>query len=97
MHELARVLEARQVAQCGHRGHGDGALDTPQSLESLDHRSEAPGVHLLVECEFQTAQPFSLCSDGLDIFLKDNVLRWGRTDNLAEPAPVGRAPVELDP
>src|SRR5438093_585059 len=39
IHELSGIIEARQVAQFGHRGHCDGELDTPQSLEGLDHRS----------------------------------------------------------
>src|SRR5262245_51457623 len=93
IHELSGIIEACQVAQFGHRGHGDGELDTPQSLEGLDHGSQAPGVYLLVEFEFETAQTFRLFGDGLDVFLKDNLLRWGRTDDLAEPAQVGRAPV----
>ena len=54
---------------------------------------EAPGLHLLVECVFQTPQTFSLFGDGLDVFLKDDLLRRGGTDHLAEPAQVGRAPV----
>ena len=74
-------------------GHRHGALDTAQGLEGLDHRSEAPGLHLLVECEFQTPQAFRLFGDGLDVFLKDHLLRGCGTDHLAEPAQVGGAPV----
>jgi hypothetical protein len=54
MHALSGVIAARQVTQCGHGGHRHRALDTAQGLESLDDRMEAPGVHLLVACEFQT-------------------------------------------
>src|SRR5215468_11961324 len=35
----------------------------------------------------------SVCCDGLDVFLKDDLLRGGRTDHLAEPAEMGWAPV----
>ena len=93
IHELSGVLEARQVAEFGHRRHRHRALDTAQGLEGLDDRREAPGVHLLMEFEFETAQTFSLCSDGLDVCLKDHVLRRGGTDHLTEPAQVGRTPI----
>ena len=93
MHELSGIIDARQVTQCGHPGPGDGALDTPQSLEGLDHGSQAPSVHLLVECEFETPQTFRLFRDGLDVLLQDHRLRGGGTHHLAEPSQVGRAPV----
>ena len=93
MHEWSGILEARQVAEGGDHGHGHRALDTPQSLEGLDHGGQAPGLHLFVECECETPQTFRLCRDGLDIFLTDHGRRWGRTDDLAEPAQGGRAPV----
>src|SRR4029450_10898119 len=31
-------------------------------------------------------------SNGADIFLKDDLLRWGRTDALREPSEMGRVP-----
>jgi hypothetical protein len=54
---------------------------------------EAPGVHLRVECECQTPQPFRLCSNRLDVCLQDHVWRGCGTEHLAEPAQVGWAPV----
>ena len=93
MHELSGVIDARQVAQFRHGGHRHRALDTTQGLEGLDDRMEAPDVHLLVEFVFQTPQTCSLFSDGLDVVLKDHVRRGCGTDDLAEPARVGRAPV----
>ena len=50
-------------------------------------------LHLLVECEFQTSQTFSLFGDGLDVCLKDDLLRRCGTHHLAEPAQVGGTPV----
>ena len=38
-------------------------------------------------------QAFSLFGDGLDVFLKDHLLRRCGTEHLAEPAQVGGAPV----
>ena len=93
MHELSGVIDARQVAQFRHGGHRHRARDTTQGLEGLDDRREAPGLHRLVACVFQTPQTFSLCSDGLDVCLKDNWRRGCGTDDLAEPAQVGRTPV----
>ena len=93
MHELSRMLKACPVSQCRHGGHRHGALDPAQGLEGLDHRREAPGLHLLVECVFQTPQAFSLCSNGLDVFLKDQLLRGGGTHHVAEPSQVGGTPV----
>ena len=93
MHERSGVSEARQVTQCGHGGHRHRALDTAQGLERLDDRMEAPGLHLRVACEFQTPQTCSRCSGRLDGCLKDQLWRGGGTDHLAEPAPVGGAPV----
>ena len=48
-----------------------------------------------MEFEFKTPQPFRLFRDGLDIFLKDDLLRGGRTDDLTEPAQVSWAPGRL--
>ena len=78
--QLSGVIEARQVAQFRHRGHRHGELDAAQGLEGLDHGREAPGLHLLVEFLFQTLEAFGLFGDGLDVFLKDDLLRrvWDR-------------------
>src|SRR6185295_20010017 len=93
MHELSGVLETRQVSSLRPCGHGDSALDPAQSLASFDHWSEAPGCDLLVEFEFKTSQTFRLFGDGLDVFLKDDLLRRCGTHHLAEPAQMGGTPV----
>ena len=46
-----------------------------------------------VACAFQTAQPFRLCGDGLDVCLTDALLRRGGTHHRAEPAQGGGTPV----
>jgi hypothetical protein len=74
-----------------HGGHGDGQLDTSEGLEGLNDRSQTPGVHLLVQFVFQTLQACGLFGDRVDIFLKDNLLRWSGTDHLTEPAQVSGA------
>ncbi len=70
MHELSGVSEARQVSECGHRGHRDRELDAPQGLERLDHRLEAPGLHLVSAFVFETLQACGLFGHGLDVFLR---------------------------
>jgi hypothetical protein len=95
MPQLSRVIEAREVAQGCHRGHGDSKLDAPEGLESLNDRSQAPSVPLLVQFAFQPVQVFSLFGDCVDVFLKDYLLCRCGTDDLAEPRPVSRAPVGL--
>ena len=92
MHKLSGVIEARQSAQCGDRGHRARALDAPQRLEGLDDGLEAPGCHLRVQCVFQTLEACGLFGHGVDIFLKHNVLCRGGTDHLTEPAEMGWAP-----
>ena len=37
-HQLPRVLEARQVAECSHGGDGHGELDATQRLKRFDDR-----------------------------------------------------------
>ena len=74
-------------------GDGHGELHTAQGLEGLDHRVQAPGFHLLVECLFETLEAFGVFVDRADIFLKDDLLRWGGTDHFSEPPEVGRAPI----
>lgn len=93
IHELSGMLEAREISQFGHHGHSDRELDAPEGLESLDDGLAAPGVHLRMKCLFETLEAVGLFGHRLDLFLKDHVLRWGRTDHLAEPTPMGRAPM----
>ncbi len=45
-----------------------------------------------MQCLFETPQAFRVFGDRTDICLKDNLLRGGGTDDLREPAEVGRAP-----
>ena len=49
-------------------------------------------VTWLVECLVKTLEPFGVLGDRSDIGLEDDGLRWGGTDDLAEPAQVSRAP-----
>jgi hypothetical protein len=43
-HDVSRVLNARQVAECGHDGHGHGAWHPTQALQDLDHGGRLPAL-----------------------------------------------------
>jgi hypothetical protein len=90
---LAGGIEARQGAPCGPQSRRDRAWDAPESLARLDDGLEAPGVHLLVPCVFQTLEAFGVCGHRLDLFLQDPVLRGGGTDSFPAPTQVGGAPM----
>jgi hypothetical protein len=92
MQAVSGMLDAPQGTQCGHHSHGDGALDTPQSLEGLDHGSQAPRGPLLVAVECATPPPCRLGRAALDVLLQDNRQRGGGPAPRAAPAQGGRAP-----
>src|SRR5439155_13972901 len=45
-HELARGVEAGEVAEFGDRGDGHGELHAAERLQGFDHRRETPGLGL---------------------------------------------------
>ena len=47
------MLRAGEGAAGGHRGHGDGALDTTQARAGVDSRGEPPGRALVAQCRLQ--------------------------------------------
>jgi hypothetical protein len=71
------VLKARQSANFGHQGNGPGALAPPQSRKRLDHRRPAPRFDLLLPCLCKALEACGMLMDRSDIFVKDDVLRWG--------------------
>ena len=81
--------EAYQLTRSGH-GHGD--LDATQGLQGFNPRVEAPGCDPLVEFLVETLEAFGMFRHGTDIFLKDDLLRRGRPDDLREPSEMGRVP-----
>jgi hypothetical protein len=69
-----------------------GKLDAAEGLERIDHRTEAPGMHLILECLLKPPEPFAVFRHRLHIFWEDDLLSGRGTDNLTEPAQVGWAP-----
>ena len=67
---------------------------TPRrGLEGVHHGMQAPRGDLLAEFLVQTPEALGVLRDGPDIFLKDDLLRRGGTDDFREPPEVGRTPV----
>jgi hypothetical protein len=92
LHEWAGVLESSEIAACRDGGDRYGKLDAPAGLERVHQRAEPPGGDLLVACLVQRREPVGVLAERSDICLEDHWLGWGGTDDLAEPAPVSRAP-----
>jgi hypothetical protein len=86
------MVTTGEVTACGDDGHGDGELSPPQGLEGFDHGAQAPGLSLLLAFLLKTLEAFGGLVDGSDVFLEDDLLRWGGTDDLRAPSQVGRAP-----
>jgi hypothetical protein len=91
-HEWSGLVKTGEVTECGHDGHGDGELHPTQGLEGFDHGAQAPGLYLIFACLLKTLEAFGVLVDGSDVFWEDDLRRWYGTDDLREPAQVGRAP-----
>jgi hypothetical protein len=63
-----------------------------EGVERINHRAAPPGCDLVVACLVKPLEPFGVRGDRPDLCVADDVLGWGGTDDLAEPAPVRRAP-----
>jgi len=87
------VLETCQVPNVRDHRDGHGALHPTQGLESVHHRMQAPRFDLLAEFLVQTPEALRVFRDGPDLFLKDDLLRRGGTDDFREPPEVSRAPI----
>ena len=92
LHELSGVIEAGQVAECGDGGDRHGTLHATEGLERVHHRAKPPGCDLFMAFLVKPLEPFGVLGDRSDLCLEDDWLRWGGTDDRAEPAQVSRAP-----
>ena len=92
-HQFAWMINTSAIANFCYHDHGAGAWHTAPGLQGLDHGVEAPGLHVIVPCLFETLEACGLLMNRPDLCLKDDWLRRGGTDHLREPAEVGRAPM----
>lgn len=94
-HQFSWILKTREVAKFGHYGDGHSELHPAQGLQGLDHRVQTPGFDLLLELLVEPLEAFGMLLNRTDVFLKDDLLSRGGTDDLREPPQVGRAPIRL--
>src|SRR5262245_3312676 len=94
-HELSGSIKARQIAALSHGRYGHCKLDAAQGLQGFHHGVEAPGFDPLLEFLVETLETFGVFGNSADIFLKDDLLRRGRTAHLREPPEVGWSPMSL--
>jgi hypothetical protein len=80
-HACSRLIKAGEGTEFRYQSDGYGALDTAQGLECVDHRGEAPGGALRLECLLQPLETCRVLIDGPHVFLEDDVLRRGGTDD----------------
>jgi hypothetical protein len=92
MHEWSGVLDTGEVAEFGDSGDRPRQRHATEGWERVNHRAEPPGGDPLVECLVKTLEPCGVLGDRPDICLADDWLGGGGPDDLAEPAPVRRAP-----
>jgi hypothetical protein len=76
------VIETGEVTKFSPCGDRHCELDTAQSLESVDHRVEAPRVDLFFEFLFETLETFGVFGDCSDLCLEDDLLSGCGTDDL---------------
>jgi hypothetical protein len=92
IHELSGVSEAGQVTECSDGSDSHRTLHATEGWQRVNDRAEPPGGDLLVEFLGEALESVSVFGDRADIFLEDDLLGGGGTDDLAQPAQVGRAP-----
>ena len=91
-------VEAREVAELGDDGDRDEPLDAAQRLQRLDDGIEPPRRRPLEQLGLEPMHPIDLLIDGADRFLKHDLLRRGRADDLGQipsmrVVPVGAADI----
>jgi hypothetical protein len=87
------MVKTGEVTECGPDGHGDGARHPMQGLEGFDYGAQSPDLDRSAEFLRKTLEAFGVLGDGSDVFLDDELLRWGETGDLNEPSQVGRPKV----
>ncbi len=92
-HELARLVEAREIAELGDRGDGDDELHAAQRLQRLDDRVQAPALRVPEQFGLEALQLLGALIGGAHIFLEHDLLSRRRDHELGEPAQVSGVPV----
>jgi len=92
-HQFPWIIKAREIANVGDHGDGDGEWHATAGLKRLDHRVQTPRLNLLLEGLFETLEAFGVLGNRSDVFLKNGLLGWCGADDFREPTQVGRVPI----
>jgi hypothetical protein len=92
VHPLSGLLDTGEGPEGGSGGDCDCALHPTERLERVDNRGAAPGRPLVCAFLCQTRPPCGVGSNRAEVFWAHDLLRWGGTDALAEPAEGGWSP-----
>jgi hypothetical protein len=90
--ELSGGIEAGQVAAFSDGRDRHRKLHATEGVQRVNDRGAPPGGDLLVEFLVEALEPVSVFGDRPDLFLEDDLLSGGGTDDLAQPAQVRWAP-----
>jgi hypothetical protein len=90
-HQLAGLVEAREVSQFRNNRDRDSELDTTEGLQGVNHRSQVPALDVILEFLFEALEALGVFGDRVHVFLEDNLLGRRGTDDLTEPAQMGWA------
>src|SRR5512145_2731806 len=92
-HQFSWGVKSGQVANFGDHSDGYRELHATERLQGFYHRVQPPGLYVLVEFLVATLQALGVFRERTEIFLKDDLMRRARTDDLGEPPEMGRAPI----
>jgi hypothetical protein len=92
LHQCSGGRTPGQGTQGCSQGDGHRAWHAAPGLQSLDHRGQPPGLHVLVECLLEPLEVCGMRLDYSDVGVKNTGLRGRGTDHGRAPPQVGRAP-----
>src|SRR5438552_2759867 len=92
-HELARGVEAGEVAELRDRRDGHGELHATERLKGFDDWIEPPRLGLREQLGLEALQQVGAFGDGAHVLLEDDLLRGRGKDETSEPAQMLGAPI----
>ena len=86
-------IQPWQGTPCRDQGDGHRAWHATPGRQRRAHRGQTPGWPVLVACVREPLAAFGMLLHRADVFVKNDVVRGGGTDDCREPPQVGRAPI----
>lgn len=94
-HPLPRVVEPLEVPDLGNHRHRDDEPDAAHCPDCVDHRGKAPVRQKIRDLPRQALHSRLGIRDGVDVILKDDLLRHMRETHQRQPPPVRTSPALL--